>query len=82
MKIEVTQDDIERGDHTAWNCPVARACTRKGLTSVLIHPTNYYLEYKSSIHMHYNPLEVTKFIKNFDLDTEVHPFEFDERFQN
>lgn len=78
MKIQVTQDDIDKGDHTYWNCPVARACFRKeGCTEVLIHPTNYYILYKGSIFMYDNPPEVTRFIYEFDSDIDVHPFEFE-----
>ena len=76
MKIQVTQEDIDRG--------IAGSCGRCPITLAIRRATskNYYTGVEDVFHMDYGPVirlpfEAIKFIKNFDSGNEVKPFEFE-----
>lgn len=76
MKIQVTQEDIDKGERgKACRCPVALAVKRETKTLAIVDRDCIYCElgYKRFA----NPLNVTKFIDDFDKALPVEPFEFE-----
>jgi hypothetical protein len=92
VKIEVTEDDIERGKPiSASQCPIALACRRtfdKGVTVTLQSGIHVYYFNDDRIDLYSRDCpkftktysitaSVTKFIRDFDHGLEVKPFTFE-----
>lgn len=74
MKIQVTQEDIDKGIRQApCSCPVGRAVKREidGCVSV------GYATVATEEKLYWLPDEVSNFIFNFDRGIIVKPFEFE-----
>lgn len=74
MKISVTQQHIDRGlKGSCSSDPIALACLDAGMKKPLVGPyvisDNHEKEY-------YVPVEALQFMKDFDNDRLVHPFDF------
>lgn len=79
MRIQVTQDDIDRG-HVGSECfcPIALAARRAlgeniGLEDVSVG--SYTVRVRGTVY--YLPTAAIRFVKSFDRRVEVRPFEFE-----
>jgi hypothetical protein len=78
MTITVTQEDIDNGDlGEAFCCPIARAAQRVLNTDVGV--TSSYLTISEEFGWRdvRAPQEVTAFVRAFDRNQEVRPFDFE-----
>ena len=74
MKIEVTAEDIEKGNQgNCWRCPVALALMRAFQTN-RVSVTGPYAQIKGE--RFDLPNKVQRFISSFDKGTDVTPFTF------
>lgn len=74
MKIEVTDEDIARGEpRSALACPIACALRRAGMLDVSVSLTSITVG-----HLTYKPMppEAKAFIRDFDAGAPVTPFAF------
>lgn len=78
MRIQVTQDDIDKGIPKDCNaCPVARA-VRRALNADAVSAAARIRVQKGSKRIHYKPsLRVFKFYRQFDGGYFVKPFTFE-----
>lgn len=79
MKIKVTQDDIDKGKRCLINqCPIALAVRRgTGLPTVYIGAVHFITGKFERVTL---PPAAIEFIKKFDQQATVKPFEFELEF--
>ena len=76
IKIEVTQEDIDRGEKgDCAKCPIARAI-RRTLKVRYVHVDTDFLEWGPDYSCMNAPVKVSKFIDAFDEGRRVSPFTF------
>lgn len=76
VRIEVTQEDIDKGKHGAMSCPVARATSRAFGYSVAVWGDYIDVRKTTSKTVFCAPGEVGRFIDAFDSGRTVKPFTF------
>jgi hypothetical protein len=76
MLVEVTQQDINRGESVAWACPVARALQRVFPCEVeaLYGELAWYFD--DTVYTEIPSRRVQQFIERFDDGKPVQPFRF------
>jgi hypothetical protein len=74
VKIEVTEEDIEKGKQSdGTSCPVALAMMRAtGSTYVYVD----YIESRIAGELIYTPKKAEEFMRDFDSDSEIRPGPF------
>lgn len=78
MKIEVTQEDIKNGHRRdAYRCPVALASKRATGFSVRATQVDITIEHDHNHRKFRTPLEVGRFIHEYDQALPVHPITFE-----
>jgi hypothetical protein len=87
IHVNVTQEDIEKGDNDCRSCPIARAILRGyddvGMVSVQpigrpsVEQFRAFWEVGDTLYRADLPNEARKFIKNFDAGMPVTPFHFE-----
>ena len=82
MRIEVTQEDIDRGlKSSCYECPIAYAYKRKVKNKIRLGfsvGTEYIDHFVGESQDRYMlPKEAKKFIRRFDQDQPVRPFSFE-----
>lgn len=78
MKIQVTSEHIQNGKRTsAFNCPIALAMKDTGLANVSVGPKHAVVVNTAGDKIISLPIEVRSFIKTFDDNLPVEPFEFE-----
>ena len=80
MKVEVTQEDINRGmPKVCDRCPIALAMRRAGCAFVYVEPHRVDWRRRGILSGKYSslPSEATRFIMAFDNAEPVQPFTFE-----
>lgn len=77
MKISVTQEDIDKGERNECRrCPVALALARAGFSGWEVDAGTIFLPHSTAEPIR-TPVEVTRFVLDFDEGLPVFPFTFE-----
>ena len=77
VRVEVTQEDIEKGKRKAgWACPIARAIKRRVPQSRRRDVFVEHALWEVGYHVRPLPRTAQRFVKRFDAGEPVKPFAF------